>query len=131
MEKTNSLKNITEALGGLEERTNLPEKEVWMMATEAGNLEALEEFGKLARGEITRSEMKTQLQCQHEKYLQLKPSVGGENRKQVFGFGAVTNIAQSPGSALLTPEAEQMRSLSIGGEQHAKKRGFFSRIFGR
>ena len=128
MEKWNYEKVVAALGDDLEERTRISEREIWMLATERGNLEALEEFSKLARGEITRSEMKTQLQCQSDKNLQIRISLDGKGRVEVFGFGALSNVAASGSPALLTPEADEMRKLSYGGE-HAKKKGLFSRIF--
>ena len=125
------MEEIEEVLGDLEERTRIDEKEVWMLGIERGNLEALEEFCKLARGETTRSEMKTQLQCQSDKNLLGRISIDGKGRGEVWGFGALSNIAASGSSALLTPEADEIRKLSYGGEHGPKKKGFFSRIFNR
>ena len=48
------------------------ERDIYWRAMERGNLEALEDFCKVARGEKTRSEIKTQIQHQHDEFEKMK-----------------------------------------------------------
>ena len=120
------------ALGpDLEERTRIERKEVFWRARKRGTLKSVENWAAIIRGEEKYTSESTLIRFQDDEDLQLRISEGGSGRKEIFGFGGLSNIAASPGSsALLTPEAEEMKRLSMGGE-NAKKKGFFARIFGR
>jgi len=119
------------ALGpDLEERTRITQNEIFWRGRKRGTLKYIENWARIIREDRDFSEEDSLIRFQDDEDLQLRISEGGLGRKEIFGFGGLSNIAASGSSALITPEADEMRKLSYGGE-HAKKKGIFSRIFNR
>jgi hypothetical protein len=114
----------------IEERTDIEKKELYRLSLERGNIDALNEICSIIDGKKPRSAAKTQLECQSDSEMRLRISKDRQGRKEVFGFGALANASSDHP---LTPEMlEQMRSLSAGGPtEDKKKKGFWSRVFGR
>ena len=116
----------------IEERTRMDKKEIYWRAIKRGTLKSVENSAEICAGKRRYTTKDMLLRYQDDINLQLRISQdGGLGRREMLGFGGLSNIAASGGaSTLLTPEAEEMKRLSLGDES-GRKKGFFSRILSR